>query len=593
MTQYRINPYISFVESRLFPEFIQYAVFHRLTGELLEPIDAIRSLMHAVKSGNLVSLTDADLDQWGALGSQIRELIRKEFLIPGNYDPLTLLREHYVARPIQNPALIYRSRAEEWMLVRTSMEHTVYSRKRNEQPLVIEEVLSPLAGEIFSMADGTKTLRQIFSTLRRTDGAAILEDDEFRTAIDFLTNQERQLIKLTSRLEDLEDPFTPVNIVPRNLYHADRWKQSSDGSGKNIIDFHLEGIQDAIWEFDQIEPTVNHCFRFPHDALAGLDYGSRFCLSALRREYVPILDQLRELNVLEVGGGTGVFARSFIEQARQLSDSLSNRLDITYHILDLSPALLESQRKTLAELLPADRHFQQNATEFDIPEVKFDLIIANEVIADFPVAQVNRSSVNGTDGTRDPEWEGDGAAYLYKYDLLDQGAPDSFVVNAGAFNFIERAWKHLTPGGTLILSEYGSEHRYPTRSVHLSHDEFSIHFGQLAACAAKLGFQSRLLTLKEFMLLDDNVLVLNGREEHILCLNHVFGNYGLTLPYAVISKSQFEREFQNVGEQISLTGYSFSPLRKGYHFGPNINDFLVLIMTKPLASNKDNPRSLH
>jgi hypothetical protein len=556
-------------------------VFHRLTGELLEPSDPIRSLMHAVKSGTLISVTDADLAQFGETGHQIKELIRKEFLIPGNHDPLTLLWEQYVARPIQNPALMYRSRTEEWMLVRTSMEHTVYSRKRNELPLVIEEVMSPLSSEIFSMADGTKTLREIFSTLRRTNGAAVLEDAEFRTAIDFLTSQERQLIKLTSHLEDLEDPFKPVNIVPRNLYHADRWEPSSDESGKKIIDFHLQGIQDASWEFDQIEPTVNHCFRFPHEALGGLNYGSRFCLSALRSEYLPILDQSRELNVLEVGGGTGAFAHSFIKQARLLSDSFSNRLSINYHILDLSPALMESQKKILSELLPSDRHFQQNATEFDISGVNFDLIIANEVIADFPVARVNRSGVNRTNDTRDSEWEGDGACYLYKYDLPHQGAPDSFFVNSGAFRFIERAWKHLTPGGTLILSEYGSEQHYPVRSIHLSHDEFSIHFGHLAACANKIGFQSRLLTLKEFMSFDDRVLVLNGREEHILCLNHVFRNYGLTLPYAVLSKSQFERQSQNVGEQIALTGYSFSPLRKGYHFGPNIKDFLVLIMTKP------------
>jgi len=88
------------------------------------------------------------------------------------------------------------------------------------------------------------------------------------------------------------------------------------------------------------------------------------------------------------------------------------------------------------------------------------------------------------------------------------------------------------------------------------------------------------------MSFDDDVLVLNGREEHLLCLNHVFRDYGLTLPYAVLSKSQFERQSQNVGEQISLTGYSFSPLRKGYHFGPNIKDFLVLIMTKPFSQTE-------
>jgi hypothetical protein len=115
----------------------------------------------------------------------------------------------------------------------------------------------------------------------------------------------------------------------------------------------------------------------------------------------------------------------------------------------------------------------------------------------------------------------------------------------------------------------------------LNHDEYTIHFGHLAACAAKLGFQYRLLTLKEFLDLDDDVLVLNGREEHLLCLSHVLKSYGEELPYAVISKSDFENRCRRVVEHTGLIGYSFSPLKTGYHFGPNIRDFFVLIMNKP------------
>jgi hypothetical protein len=90
-----------------------------------------------------------------------------------------------------------------------------------------------------------------------------------------------------------------------------------------------------------------------------------------------------------------------------------------------------------------------------------------------------------------------------------------------------------------------------------------------------------LLTLKEFLGLDDEVLVLNGREEHLLCLNHFLKNYGEVLPYAVISKSDFEKRCEGIVEQTGLIGYSFSPLRKEYNFGPNIKDFFVLIMNKP------------
>lgn len=581
MATYSINPYISFIESRLFPGAPQQAVFHRLTGELVEPSERVRSLLIAIKMGNRISLNEDHLSGLGTDGIELRKLIQREFLIAERYDPLTLLVDQYVARPIQNPAVAYRSTTGEWILIQTSMEHTVYSRKRDELPLIIEEKMSSLTAHVFLLADGTRTLQQIFTTIRGTDNTGILEDAELRTAIDFLTTQERQLIKFTSDPEDLDDPYKPVNIVPRNLYHSDRWEQPRpDSSREPIIDFHLEGIKDAHWEFDLIEPTVNHCFRFPNQALGGLDYGSRFCLTTLRPEVVPLLDHSRQLNVLEVGGGTGSFARSFINQAMSLGSSGSNGASLNYHILDLSPALMESQRKVLSELLPESRHFQQDATEFDLPGHTFDLIISNEVIADFPVACVQRNEPEGKAGNSQ-SWQGDGAYYVHKYDLADQDAPDSFLVNAGAFRFIERAWKHLTPGGTVIVSEYGSVQRYPARSFHLNHDEFSIHFGHLAACATKVGFQCRLLTLKDFLSLDDEVEVLNGREEHILCLNHVFKNHGLSLPYAVISKSDFERQCQGLAEEITLTGYSFLPIKMGYHFGPNIKDFFVLIMNRP------------
>ena len=587
MTRYRINPYISFIESRLVPDTLQQAVFHRLTNEIIEG-EGVRSFLQAAKPGNWISLSESDLDKLGEGGNELKYLINQEFLILENHDPLSHFSDHYVTRPIQNPAVAYRSKDGNWIIVRTSMEHTIYSRKRDELPAVIEEKMAPLTSAIFLLADGTKTLQQIFSAVRPNQAESFLRDSEFRTAIDWLTTQDRQLIKFTLLVEDLDRPFQPVNIIPRNLYHSDRWDgQRRNESEEDIIDFHLTGIEDAVWEFDQIEPTINHCFRFPHDALGGFDYGSSFCISTLRPEVVPLLDQSRTLEVLEIGGGTGSFAKSFIEQARTLGSSHSNGTNINYHILDLSPALMESQRRVLSHLLPEDRHFQQDATEFDMPGRSFDLIIANEVIADFPVASVRRKTGNEHDSSNGPTasrfgqtWQGDGVYYLEKYELFDRNAPDCFFVNAGALRFIERAWKHLRPGGTLILSEYGWEHRYPTRSFHLNHDEFSIHFGHLEACAAKVGFKCRLTTLQEFLSFNDELLVLNGREEHILCLNHVLKNYGTTLPFAVISESQFERQCEGILEKIGLTGHSFAPVKNKYHFGPNIEEFLVLILNK-------------
>ena len=159
MLTYSLNPYISFVESRLFPEFLQQAIFHLLTGEIVEPGERVYSRMFAMKSGGQISLSEDDFNS--ADGMQLQQLIQKQFLIPKGYDPLAPLLEQYVARPIQNPAVAYRSKTREWILVRTSMEHTVYSRRRDELPEIIEEKLSPLAADILLLSDGARTLQQI------------------------------------------------------------------------------------------------------------------------------------------------------------------------------------------------------------------------------------------------------------------------------------------------------------------------------------------------------------------------------------------------------------------------------------------------
>src|SRR5262245_45738563 len=118
MISYEINPYVSFIESRLLPGSPQRAVFHRLTGDLFEPAQKIHSLLLAIKIGNRISLGEDNLNSFGQDGLQLRNLIQNEFLIPEGHDPLAIALDQYVSRPIQNPALAYRSKTTEWMLVR-------------------------------------------------------------------------------------------------------------------------------------------------------------------------------------------------------------------------------------------------------------------------------------------------------------------------------------------------------------------------------------------------------------------------------------------------------------------------------------------
>ena len=558
---HKLSRYVHVIESRLIPNQIQYGIFHQFTGDVFYVDEKLRALLAQSRLRNQC-LTSKELEQHGLAHDVISELIEKQFLVPAGYDPLHAFRDYYVTRPRQNPALAFKSSAATWRLVRLSMTEKIYSPAPNTLPPVIEEDLSQIESQIFLAGDGKKTLAEILSGLRSDNGERF---DEYHlgSAIDNLTTPERQLIKFAEHPADLANPFMPCNIVPRNLYHAARWSESANVS---IKDFHRTGIGDALWEFDMIEPTVNHALRFPTEVLGGLDYGSRFW-QAIAKTEITRLKGNKEISVLEVGGGTGTFAHSLIGEARRSTD-------LKYHILELSPALMAAQRRNLSDLEPPIEHFQQDATDFELDK-KFDLIVANEVAADFPVAEVRVSSQAGLAGP--------GANFIHKYNLPFAGAPERFVVNGGLFQFIERAWQHLLPGGALVFSEYSSMGFYPAETFHLNHSEFSIHFGHALQCGQKLGFECQLISLKDFLAMDFNVSVLNGREEHIRCLNHVLGQYGEALPFAIVTEREIMTRFASLIESICLTGFSFAPISDNFCYGPNISDFMVMVMVRPVT----------
>lgn len=559
MTTYRLSPFATLIESHLFSAAAQYAVFHRLTGRLIELDSSGLEFVKALTQGKGFSVNPEHLSQLGETGNQIQKLIDLELVIPAESDPLAPFLDFYLDRPLQNPAISYQNESGQVSVVSISMAEKVYSPEAGQLPSILEETFSELATNILLSADGTKTMRQIYAALQ-LDSEPHLYDREFRDAIKFLTETKRQLIKFAPTVEGLANPYYPANLVPRNLFHASRWTERQPQ--KSIGDFHLEGIDDAAWEFDIIEPTVNHGLRFPTQLLGGLDYGTRFSDAV----FSDAFSGKTQLEVLEIGGGTGSFAHSFIRRAEQSGKSL------TYQIMDLSPELSNHQRRLLSDIEPPVGHINQNAVHFDLPGREFDLMLSNEVIADFPVAAVERQGGN---------FSGEGAAFIETYALTVDDAPERFYVNSGVFQFLERAWTHLKPGGLLVLSEYGSKMRYSAESFHLNHSEFTIHFGHLIECAYKIGFDCRLKMLTEYLGIDDSTPVLCGREEHILCLNYVFEKHGISVPFALFSEADFSAKFGEVADRLKPDPIRFLPLRHNFYYGPNLEDFFVATLRKP------------
>ena len=560
MTAYKLSPYLEIIENRLTKGAIEFGLFHRLSGEIVEFTTTLQMFVTAVRKQGDVHLDLAQLENQPVPNTAFVNLIHLGFLIETDQEPIVRFLDHYVVRPLQNPAVGYRLANGEIVVVRIPMDEYVFGRRQNDLPTVIEETLPPLASEIFANADGTKTLRQILELVDANPSDA-------NEALEFLTTIERQFIKLTSDKEDSANPFKPCNIIGRDLFHAGEAESISEID--SVTEFHLGGIEDGGWEFDQIEPTINHAFRFPGEVFDGLSYGARFCASVLG----PF--EKKELDILEVGGGTGSFASSFIEESQRRG------IDLNYHILDLSPVLIGHQKRALAESGFEVTHFHQNATEFDLPGRTFDLIVSNEVIADFPVAEVRCSrDENGE------KWDGPGLQWVEKYSLETPPITDQFLVNSGVFEFLERAWKHLREGGRFIVTEYGGENSYPVQAIQLNHEEFSIHFGHVKKCATQIGFECELVPLKNFLAVNDQASILDGRELRILCLNHIFRSHDLpAMTYSAWSSYEFERQYGDPVNELNLIGLSFSPLRGGFHFTPEIDLFMALIMNKPRKSS--------
>ena len=564
MPTFRLTPYATFLENRLFPHTVQYGIFHQLTGVSLAVSPELRSLLEKMQAGRELVCDDEELQR--RKGTELCELIDHQLLVPPDHDAFAGFEDYLVVRPKQNPAVFYRTSTGTITAIRIPLSQRVFSPSRTETPVIIEEELSEVATKLLLLADGSKSFREI-----RTLLSANLSQELFPETVNHLVAPDRQLIKLAPPGSALDEPFLPFNTVPRNLMVSKEGEPHRDiQDPKGVLEFHQHQIADAEREFDWIEATVNHAFRNPSAAFGGLSYGARFCDATLRQEVTQNTASNRPLQMLEVGGGTGSFGRSFLDRAEQAHGGI----EIIYHLLELSPVLFNKQTDVIGGRLTRERHFLQDARQLNLPEHRFDLIIANEVIADFPVAEVQRLGENSFSGT--------GAEDTLKYSLPKSGDPDQFLINKGVFEFVERAFRHLSPGGTIIMSEYGGVDRFPVRSYHLNHAEYSIHFGHVLRCAETVGFTTGVFSLKGFLSINDEVEFLDGQEEHILCLHHALEKFGSSLPYAAISKEEFEVRYERIIVEKGLGGFSFSKLKQDFHFGPTLGQFMVAVLQKPL-----------
>lgn len=515
--------------------------------------------------------------------SEARVAFAGDFL-PGDFDAFfEVLRQHLVLLgpgeddaaltadwyPVQGPwVLSYRPKSGPAVLC--------YKDRRDGQ--VVVETLSPLLGRLWSLCQGDLSLPEVVARLVKELPQEADLERKVRDAVRAWTHSDRQLLKLLPRPRSA---FELVGLPPyvHSTMPYPRMRASEGPTPEpSLRDYHKLEITSADEQFERRETTLSHAFRVPHPALASRTYGGQLARVLAEREVVPDDGGRAPMLLAEVGGGTGFFARAFLDGLALRAPRVYNRA--RYVICDLAPALRASQKSRTAPHKDKVRIVGGDAEALPLPDASVDLLLANEMIADLPVVPVRRQDLD--DGG---QGGGFGADVVRRYELPYDDAPGLFFVNAGAIRLLEECARVLRPGGAAFLSEFGSSTQYPEQSTHLDHPEFSIHFGHLRAAAARLGLEASVEELASLLELDGRVEVLQTTQSFFDTLRAFLATHGVRLEKVAYTRDMLRELLAGKVDLERLEGVRFSPCGQRV-LGLKPPEFKVLLLRKPRVEGR-------
>lgn len=509
-------------------------LYHDLIGYLIEMSPDLQEFVQWFGEGKTADAAEEAFGRTFGL-EQVRQFTGvfadHACLLPPGTDELAALGDFYPVRG--RWALGYTNPQGELRLVLGRSPET-------PQRIV---VLEPWQAILWRLIDGEKTCTQI---ARELAGRTLdeLEPDGDRAAHDIraLRRTLQSIASWThSEVQWLRNSRQPMSFfagsarAPSYLTSTMPYPRvdgpvASDpfeeGGIFDLRAYHRETIADADAQFDEVETTLSHLFRIPHPALGGATYASRMAEVLVGNR---LLHPGTEV-VVEVGGGTGIFAAALLDALR--ADHADVYAAMRYGVVEISPALQASQRARLASHADRVDLLQADGEELDLAPESVDLLISNEVIADFRTARVRRADFDddppvglAADEASDP----DAAAMLVDFEVPLEDAPEVFHVNIGAMRFVQSAHRVLRPGGAALITEFGDLHRYPVESTHLDHPEFSIHFGHLKHVAERVGFICEVVDVVDMLGFNPDVMVLSSTRTWFRNLIHLASAYGVSL----------------------------------------------------------------
>jgi SAM-dependent methyltransferase len=449
------------------------------------------------------------------VSSAIAELIQNKFLITSKKPKKEDLLDFY---PLRVPETIY--------FVDGSKTDVAVERKGAHGEIDFE--ILPLDGfqsRFWAECNGEKTIRELAKKLNTT-GARILEVTKDWVSI---TNQILRLMSIS--IYGLNKPQPQLIYKAPFLPRMAAPKSSAD----DVYTYHLQTIKDGKLQFERIESTVSHIYRAPHPILGWRSYGQALIQKINEEKSIK-----PGLKLLEIGGGMGSVS------ADVLSELKKEGKDVLYIIIDLSPALIKTQRELHQKSGVSTHHIQGNGEILGLKDSTIDVAISNEVIADFYTPLVKAKEVEDLlfdhEIPMSPE-------FFHCY----RDAPEEVRVNLGAFMLLKELYRVLKPGGLAVVTEFGYQDRLPTRAGHLDHAEYSIQFSQMISVAAALGFNLYLTDAWDFLGFRSDVMLISGFSYQAAF--RIMERHNIPLPNITYSEELFNKQLGEIAKNFRGISY--------------------------------------
>jgi SAM-dependent methyltransferase len=284
---------------------------------------------------------------------------------------------------------------------------------------------------------------------------------------------------------------------------------------KNVRDVR-EGIENEL--------TISHILKSENRFTeSGLPFGK-----ILARK----LDIPKNPRILEVGPGLG-------DVAKDITDEIES---YHYTFIDISPDFinhLKSKFKGSEFSFILDDFLTSKINE------KFDLIICNEVLADFPTI-VNMTLEKPKLEEEDEEMYYDAVSLVKLYNLR---FPRITNFNYGAVKFIEKAKTLLADNGKVFICEHSSEN--PQKIRVYGHSEYTINFEVLEKVAERLGFRAKRGSLTKFLGINSKKAVILYTQPELKNLYNFFKRQGIFFDQKAYETEEIIQMLENSGVRIS------------------------------------------